>query len=268
MVGPWGLGAFTIAAIGLGSASVLGVWLLTVGLALVAIGVAVAGAFFPEVNRKKKDRVWLWIGGVTGGLVLLVALFMPGLINNRWALDTSVAQADVNKVMVIPGYQIVAEGRPLGEDEWVDPTGEWIKQHDVMVRIDSAKVDTLPGKGTPCAVIRLGVMPSTDQTLRLDPLHTDKHPVVLKDEQGGSYTVAAERYRVRGKGGAPVFLQAKEMREVFGGLRQDLLLYFEPVPPRTAMLKLEVPCSAWGRQGVCRFRFPADFQAPVPTMKN
>jgi hypothetical protein len=151
----------------------------------------------------------------------------------------------------------------------VDPGQDWIKQHDLLVRVDSVKPGNIPGKGdTQYLVVRLGLMPLTDQVIRLEPFDRDKHAAVLKDEQGRSYNFVAQYHRLRGKAGAPYFVPSTEMREVSGGLRQDLLLFFEPVPARSEMLKLELPASAWGRQGECRFRVPAFFEAPVPTMKK
>jgi hypothetical protein len=51
--------------------------------------------------------------------------------------------------------------------------------------------------------------------------------------------------------------QAVELKE---DDRQDLLLLFE-APSRVEILKLEVPTSAWGRDGRCKFHIAGLFTA-------
>ena len=44
----------------------------------------------------------------------------------------------------------------------------------------------------------------------------------------------------------------------------DVLLVFDYPLPQLEAVKLQVPSSAWGRTGICRFRINGAFEAPLP----
>ena len=59
--------------------------------------------------------------------------------------------------------------------------------------------------------------------------------------------------------GAPIFEEPAGPRDVelLPNAYQDLLLVFAPPPLAAGVLQLEVPSSAWGRKGSCKFRIAA-----------
>jgi hypothetical protein len=96
--------------------------------------------------------------------------------------------------------------------------------------------------------------------LRLIPyqgLGQAEPPPVLSDVKGASYPL------FRFPPAAGVLDQVE--RTVLEPAREvhDLLV-FEPPPAEAGALKLELPASAWGGAGMCRFRIPRNMIIPAP----
>src|SRR5260370_5408936 len=133
-VNPWGLAAFSFAVLALLLASLVGVRILTITFS--AFGVVVVG-LGSRSNRQSKDRIWLALTGTMNGAVLLLALFIPGVINSRWAIDFSVSPGDPNKQVLVTRDYPRDQGRPPSADEWMDATKRAILQEDVFRRGES-----------------------------------------------------------------------------------------------------------------------------------
>jgi hypothetical protein len=274
-VSPWGLASFVLATVALLSASVVGIRVLTLGLAALGLGVALLG--IPATKEPTaKDRLWLTMGGLLSGLILLMTLFTPGLLNNRWPLDVAALRADPNKQVVVSRDQPLGEGRPLPADGGADAATEGIRQDELLICAESAKAGRLPDKGKATFVLvhfRLGNM-SHDQ-IAFRGFDSDMHKPLLTDSAGRSYVFLEQRKRLPTRDGT--FFDSKATP---GGVDvppltvQDYLLVFEsPDASFTASkfdvpAKLEVPASAWGRNGVCQFRIAAFFDARLPNSKK
>src|SRR6266513_2166625 len=96
-ISPWGLAAFDLAVLGLLLASLVGVRWLTLTLAALGALTALLGIPAARKKREARESLVLALGGIVSGAVLSVALFFPGLINDFWALDRTVAEPDANQ---------------------------------------------------------------------------------------------------------------------------------------------------------------------------
>ncbi len=262
-ISPWGAAAFGAGALALLQASVLGLWWLTVGLAALGLLLVAWGVQATREDRRGSDQVWFAVGGCLSGVVLLLALAAPGLLNGRWVIDTSVPRPDLESQVVVGRNEFLAEGRPLEAGDWADAATEAIRQGDVFVRVESVQVGPPPGKpDTPCLLVHLHVKNCRHQTVTVEGFAGDRQPV-LNDEAGGTCPFLEALPRVPAKG-APVFDASASQAAELGPLeRQDYLLVFAAPPSASEALKLEVPASAWGRKGACRFRIARLFDTLV-----
>ncbi len=207
-VSPWGAAAFVAGALALLQASVPGLWWLTVALA--ALGVLLVGqgirATWP--HPRATDRTWLVLGGGVSGVVLLVALAAPWLLNNWWAIDTQVALSDPDAQVVVPRDVPLDKGRRPSADDWADAVTEAIRQDDLFVRVESVKSGPRPGKAVPasadgsCLMVYLRLLNCKhERTISVEGFK-DTHQPVLTDDTGHSYAFLGQRRRRPAKGGA------------------------------------------------------------------
>jgi hypothetical protein len=264
-ISPWGAAAFAVATLALLQASVLGLRWLTVGLAALGLLLLGQGIRATRNDRQSRDRVWFTVGGGLSGVVLLAALIVPGLLNSRWAIDSAVPQTDPDAQMLVPRARPLDEGRRLAAEDWAEAETEAIRQGDLIVRVESVEVGPLPEKAdVPYLLVHLRLANCKHGTIAAEGFGNDKQPPVLTDDAGGSYPFLEGRPR-RPASGAPVFAVSAPQGATLGPLeRQDYLLVFAAPPSPLPALKLEVPASAWGRNGACKIRISRLFDASVP----
>ncbi len=270
-INPWGLVASLLSALALLAAPVDRLRSLTIVLS--ALGVAVVLLGIPVTWwRRNQDWAWLGFGGALSGAVLLLALFRPGLLNPFWAIDLPTEPPpDPNRLTVIPRGQPNAEGKPLAPEDWVDASREVIRQREMLIRLPSVKTGALMSKtgdvsGPAYLLIRLSFYnTSHSDTITIHHFDNEKHKPVLTDDSGHSYPFIEQRPRYLRAGGSVVFLPSNEtVGELQPPRYLDYLLVFQMPPAGLESLQLELPASAWGRKGVCRFRIPRFFDTVVP----
>jgi hypothetical protein len=170
-------------------------------------------------------------------------------------------------MVAVPREDSLAEGTPLAAEEGVDARSQAIRQHDLVIRVDSAKSEPLSEQGA-AVVFNVKIANHGDETVTVQPFTRDRHPPTLTDNAGTPYTFVESRFRAVGKAGARVFRPATESEELVVNWRKEYYLVFKPAPPSGRPLTLELPAAAWGRKGVCRFQVPAQFEAPPPPLKK
>jgi hypothetical protein len=268
-ISPWGVASLCCAALALITSTALGIRWLTLLVAAVGIIVVVVGVYSTGESRDTKDRVWLSVGGGLNGLVLCVALFVPGLLNSWWWIDTSAPTNDPNHQVVVPYDDPLAPGRQPVDDEWADAASEAVRQNDALVRLQSVKIGPLKGRGSRKYLLvhfRLANC-GREQIIKFDGFVNNAHRLVLTSESGQAYPLLEQRKRKPTKAPA-VFEESSESAfELLPTMPQDLLLVFEAPPSSFEPLRLEVPSSAWGRNGVCRLRIAAPFEFVLPGKK-
>jgi LSD1 subclass zinc finger protein len=266
-VSPWGCAAFATVTLALLQASWPGVRGLTILLAVAAGAITALGLQRTQEERRTADRVWFSVSGALSGVVLLLTVFLPGLLNKWWAIDTHVRKADPNKQMRVPLDKPLDKGRSLSKSEWVDSASEAIRQDDVFVCVVAAKLGKLPGKDRELVLqVQLRLVNSGEsQAINLEGFA--KAPPKLRTEPGAEVAYLEQRLRKPDKG-APVFEEPAAWRtaEVPSKQHQDVLLIFA-APPGEGALQLELPASAWGRKGTLKFRVPK-FDPPPPDPKE
>lgn len=251
---PWGALAFALAVLALFVASLTLQRSLTITLA--GLGV-IAAALGLTGWSTRRDRPWLIVGGCLGGAVVLLGSFYPWVLNNYWALDVPVNEPDPHPLVVTPRTDVRATGRPLTPDTWADADTEAIRQDDLLIWLHSVVAGRLPEKPTkPYLLVNFKMSQlRTDRDITVSPLTGNQSPV-LTDATGATWTLVEQRPRRYTITPFDTFLLI------------DQILVFE-LPPAVlqlpaakddvedselpADLKLEVPASAWGRNGVCRF---------------
>jgi len=270
-VSPWGLAAFVLAVSGLLLASVVGVRILTITFS--AFGLVAAGLGLWTSNEDQtRGRLSLALTGAMNGVLLLLVLFVPGVINSRWAIDFSVPASDPNKLVLVPRDEPRHEGRPVSEEEWVDAAKEAIRQDEVFIRVESAKVERLAEKGDGKYLLvhlRLGHS-GYGKSITVEGFSREKNPPVLTDDSGRQVAFVEQRLRknLRGRGPLVFEISGPQARELTATGYLDVLLVFEAPAAKVAGLNLEVPASAWGRMGLCKFRCPGLFDARVDFKKG
>ncbi len=257
----WGVCAVAAAAVGLGAAPTVGSRPLTIALAILAMALALTGYLVASPERRSKDVKWLCGGGALGAVALLITLCMPGLLNNFWAMDFAVPEPDPQQQLVVPRLAPLSAGQPLKAEDWVDPEKDLIRQHEMVVRVDSAYVGELADKGSSSYfLIQMRLANSgRGAVLNFEGFGRDKHTPILKDRSGRSYPFVEARPRKYNAGG-PIEFEAGQLRTgEFRGI-MDLQLVFDAPPRGSGPLQLELPAAAWDRQGTCRFRVPESFR--------
>lgn len=249
---PWGALAFALAVLALLLASLTLQRSLTITLA--GLGVIAAALGLPGLSSRR-DRPWLIVGGFVGGAVVLLGSFAPWVLNTYWALDLPVHEPDPHPLVVTPRTDVRAKGRPLTPDTWADADTEAIRQDDLLIWVHSVVAGRLPDKpAKPYLIINFKMSQlRTDRDIAVSAL-TGKRSPVLTDAAGANWTLVEQRPR-------------RAVITPFDSyVLIDQILIYE-LPPAVlqlpaskaegselpADLKLEVPASAWGRNGVCRF---------------
>jgi hypothetical protein len=203
------------------------------------------------------------------GLVLLVALAVPGLLNERWLMDAPVADDPEAQVLVGRDKPPLTEGRRLSAEDWAEAHTDAVRQGDVVIRVESVKVGPLPGLPDPDYLqvhLRVAIC-RRERTITVEGFGGDRQPA-LTDDAGHSYTFREARPRRQARG-EPVFDASAPQEAALGPgsgpfplENQDYLFVFAAPPSPFASLKLEVPAAAWGRKGTCRFRISQLFDNP------
>jgi len=231
--------------------------LVSLGLLVVAIGLALGKA-------DRKDWGWFALGSALNGLVLFVVLVRPELLNSFWGLDVAADEPDPQQLIVVPRTQPRAPGKPLTADDWANATSDAIRQGKVLVRIESVKSGARGGIS--CLQIHLQIANLGDDVISIAGfggagLGGDKNTPALTDASGRSLAFLKRQKRIRGEG-PPAFEDLGDQAvELKADDRHDLLLLFEAPSSRFEPLKLELPTSAWGREGRCRFNIAGLFAA-------
>jgi putative heme-binding domain-containing protein len=243
---PWGPIAASLAAAGAVVASLVGARWPTLTLAALGLVAAVLGAVVTGRTRSRRDLAWLALGAVLNVGVLGLVLLAPGLLNPVWAIDAAMPPHDADRMVRVAVGDRMGAGQPLGEGDWVDAATEAIRQDDLLITVKAVKSADLVGKGESA---RLTVYLSlyqvlTGRTISFLGFAKDQHPPTLTDGAGRSYTFVGH--------------QPERFSAAFDlvPLRVDHMLVFELPPPGAEPLRLTVPASAWGQQGVCRFQLP------------
>jgi hypothetical protein len=264
----WGLAALFLGVLALLQASLLGERWLTIALAGLGVGVVFLGALVGWFQEQPSSRVWLGVGGALSGVVLLLALFFPGMLNNFWALDIPVARGDPNKLERVPHRYFRAPGKPLADDDWIDAASEGIRQGDVAFRIQSVQTSPAPELGSAsCLLVHLRLANVSGWgTVRYEGFPVGQHQPVLTDEAGHSYRFLGQRARLLGLGALTFGAGETPTIEIPTSSYVDRQLAFELPPAGLDSLKLQLPASAWGRKGMCHLRIPRSFQATVPEL--
>ena len=260
----WGLGALLLAALGVSIAVLAGVRWLSLVMVGAGLALAVTGAWKCRACR----RTGVWSSTLTGGIVcvtiLVLIVLFPGVLNSFWAMDSQPVESDPDLFVVVPRENPRDEGRSYSSDLWLDAEKEGLRQDDLFIHIEAAKVGHLPERGGPFLLVPFHLLqfqnnrPTTFE--RFDPGHTEPR---LTDETGRSYRFVGDRVR-------------KPPSKFDVLLKVDHLLVFELVAPGIQSLKLEVPAAAWGRTGTCRFHIahltheepPSDFSKLIAQTKS
>jgi hypothetical protein len=271
---PWAVSGVALGTLALLVASLVGWRMVTIGLS--ALGVVAIVAGIPGILSTRRtngpwrmDRVSLAVGGSVSGVVLLLALFAPKLLNSRWGRDLAVPPSEPNKLVRVLRNKPQDEGDLLADKDWVDARKEAIRQDEVLVRVESFQVDrrAAGGDNTQILVHLRVANAGHGKPITFTGFSEERKRPVLKDDSGHGYPFVEQRRRKPGKG-PPVFeaVTGPMLVDVKAGRWQDELLVFEAPAAlagagNPAFWKLEIPASAWGREGVCQFRIPAVFDA-------
>jgi hypothetical protein len=106
-----------------------------------------------------------------------------------------------------------------------------------------------------------------ENTITVEGFGSDKPPPALTADGGHSHTFREARPRKPARGTVPVFDPSTPQAATLGPGApgpfppeyQDYLLVFTAPPSRFEPARLEVPASAWGGNGACRFRLSGLF---------
>jgi len=146
-VSPWGLAALMLGTAALLAASLIGERLVTLLLSAGGLTAVVLGRRATGAERTSSDGVWLALAGALSGLVLVLTIFSPGVLNNRWAIDFAVPQVDPDEQVVVPLNKPRDQGTVLTADDWVDASKDAIRQDDLLLNVESVQVGPLEDKG-------------------------------------------------------------------------------------------------------------------------
>jgi hypothetical protein len=254
----WGAASVGAAALAVLQGTLGGFRVVTIALTVVGGALVYAGVRASEKRNLDRDRAWFYGAGALNGLVLLLALFAPGIINGWWALDTTPPPRDVHKLVALSRDKPGDEGRVVGSDDWVDAATETIRQEDIVLSVESVKIGRLPDRGAAPFVlihVRLTFIP-TGAPPTFEGFG-DQHKPALTDGSGRSLAFQDQRPRGK-KGKGPLVFEGPSTgpTELSPSEPLDLLLTFASPPSRSEDLRLEIPSSAWGRQGMCKWRIP------------
>jgi hypothetical protein len=251
---PWGVAGFCCVALALVTASLIGSRWLTAACAVIGALVASRAVWPPREDRTRQDKIWFSASAILASLTLLLTAFDPGVLNSQWAIDRAVTPPDPNLLTAVPRDQAMQKGRVIANNEAIDAETEAFRQADVMIRIETAKIGQLAGKGDATfLVIRVRVANAGQgQSISLEGFNN--HQPVLSDDDGLTYGFLEQRLK-QIKNRTEVFeaWTSNQAVEVAPRGYQDVLLIFDP-PPAGKPIQLELDSAAWGRTGKCRFR--------------
>jgi hypothetical protein len=265
---PWGFASLCLVSLSLFQAYTVGMQSLTVILSFVGLAVTYIGFRSTREARRNADWVWLSVGGILNCIVGVLTLFAPGTLNTWWALNEEMVVRDPEEKFVVPRDNSSAAGRTLNPDEWADAATEAIRQEQMLIRIESVKMGSSAGKGSNLLIhLRLVNMGHGD-AIPFETFAGGKHDVVLKDDSGQTFTLQEHRVRKPSRG-APVFESfTAGQTELPMGTPIDQLLVFAVPTAKINGLHLEIPSSAWGMKGMCRFRIAGSFEAAITDKKK
>ncbi len=251
-VNAWGGIAFMVTALALLLAVLALPRFLTLTLCGVALLVSLAGVVAAWDTWRIRDGIWLAVGGGSSGVLLLVALFGPGWLNDQWGRDFFVPEADLNKQMMV-SRDNTSDLKELTGGDRVDAETNAIRQGDVFIRVESAVVDRVLDKDLPALLIALHVA-NVGQL----------HDITYHGQASGEQRAVARDSRGTELQRRDLAAQAKKAGQVgtvsvFPTHEVKDLLVFEAPWSGTAHVEVDLPSAAWGREGVCKFTLPRTF---------
>jgi hypothetical protein len=270
-ISPWGVIAFCLATLAIFSASLFGSRILSVSLAMLGLATVGAGLAVTMENRLPRDRAWFVISGSANLTVLCLIVFAGGLLNRLWEMDAAVSKPDPDLLVAMTMNQENRTTRTLKPEDWANAAGEAILQGDVFFRIMAVEAGPLVKGGQPSYLLvqfRIAGR-GNEQPIVFEGFRKDKHPPLLKDVMGRSYAFLEQRKRKLPAGGLVFLSDASARAEIRSAKFLDYELVFELPHGDLPPLQLELPASAWGRSGVCKFHVNGLFEpiVPVPEAK-
>ena len=252
-INPWGLGAACLAGLAVNLAVTAGMRWLTIALSLFGMALGFVGVWCCLGRGVKRGSVSLAFGEVLCAGVLGVALFAPEWLNAHWKVLPPPPPDDPHLLERVSRDKPLGPGKPLAQDDWVDAAKEVVRQDDMVLRVHSVKVGQLPDKGTASFLIVNLVLGQVrdGRTTTFTRFAQGENKPKLTDGAGRWYAFLGDRVRK-----LPTHFERT--------FKVDQLLIFQLPPAQEAFLNLEVPASAWGREGVCRFRIQEVVHEPPP----
>jgi len=246
-ISPFGLAAAFLASSAVAVASMSSTRSITFALALAGVVIGVIGLI--AASRRASTA----IGGLLCAAVLAVAWWSPAVLNPLWT-SAAPSPSDPNELVVTLRTKARGPGRPLQPNEWVDGAKEGLRQDDLFIQLQSVKADRLPDKGsTEFLLVNLRLDQLRDgRSMRFERFVKGKHDPKLTDDTGREYAFLGDRVRKSPSKLDRLFLV-------------DQYLIFE-LPGKVQHLNLELPASAWGRAGVCRFRIDEIEREAAPVL--
>jgi hypothetical protein len=253
-INPWGVFAFSLAALVLLFAALALPRWLTLSCAGLGLMLGLVGLAARPDEWKVKDAVWLVLGGGGCALLLLVGLMRPGWLSDRWAIDFTVPEPDRNKQLMVSRDNEKEIKELLGDDR-VDAAAHAIRQGDLLLRIESAEIRRATPNDSPLLLIRLHVG-------NVGPLHM----LTYHGQAGGSQGAVVRDSRGKELPRRELAAEAKKLGQLGNVTILPLhdvkdLLAVEAPWSGTAHIEFDLPSAAWGREGVCKFTIPANFIA-------
>lgn len=252
-INAWGVIAFFLAALALLVAAFALPRFLSISLAVLGLATALIGLMAQREESHLKDRVWLALGGVGSGLLLLLALFAPSWLSVRWGMDFDVPEPDRNKLVMV-SRDNRTELKELSSGDRVDAETNAIRQGDVLVRVESAIVERPAEKEQPVLLITLHIANVGQlHNIPYDGQASGEHRAIVRDSRGKELQSRElkdkDKHRAHPIGKVSI-LPTHEVKDV---------VVRESPWSGTSHLELDVPSAAWGREGVCRFTIPSTF---------
>jgi hypothetical protein len=245
----WGVLAFTLAAAAMLFAAFSLPRYLALSLAGLGVLLGLVGAVVPRDEWKLKDAVWLALGGGFCASLLLLGFTHPEWFNNRWGRDFEVQGPDENAKYEV-SLDNETEIKELKGNEPVDASKHAIRQGVLLIRLEKAEVKRIGKSGTTVLLV----------TLHLENVG-QRYIVDYRGQGGGELEIIA-------RDSLGKTLQRRELgseAEKLGQIRGAVILPTHSVKdriaveapwPGTAHVEIDIPSSAWGREGVCQFTIP------------
>jgi predicted Zn finger-like uncharacterized protein len=268
----WGLAALALGVGGLFFAAV-SPWILPLRyLAIPSAGlgllVCLLGLLATMDDRKTKDVVWLFLGGVVSLGVLVVTIFWGHLLNMHWGADFAVPKAFPDEPMQV-SIRNPKVGKAVTDAEWIDAGKAAYRQGDVYVKVMEVKIDQAPlepplkdNAAMRSLLISLKVANVGQlRTISYAGQGSGKHSASLKDSHGT--TLAARHFPAESQ------LLGQTTQAVLRANKQvEDLLVFEIPAADVRHLDLELSAAAWGGTGTCKLRIPGRMIAVVNPRKE